>query len=69
MIQYECHSWQQRVSLPPLTLDEERKKTVCKLANTSGAEAEPAVTLPPEDQSSQLPLVSQDNDYQWLILL
>ena len=69
MIQYERHSWQQQVPLPPLTLDKEKKEAVSKLAGASAAKPDPVATLPAEDQSSQLPLAFQDNDYQWLILL
>jgi hypothetical protein len=69
MIQYECHPWQQRAPLPPLTHNEERKAAVSKLAGASAVQPNSAATPPPEDQSSPLPLVFQDSDYQWLILL
>ena len=69
MIQYECHPWQQRVPLPPLMLDEEIKAAVSNPAGANAAQSTPGATLPAADQSPPLPLVSQDNDYQWLILL
>jgi hypothetical protein len=69
MIQYECRSWQQQVPLSTLTRDDTRKESVSKLAGTNAAQPDLVATLPSEDQSSQLPLVFQDSDYQWLILL
>ena len=66
MIQYQCHSWQQRVSLPPLA------------PKKNGSCLQTAGDMPPRQiprhastrrRSSPLPAVFQDNDYQWLILL
>jgi hypothetical protein len=63
MIQYQHSPWQQPVPLPRLTRDKKSSEQ-----DSLHAEADPAV-LPPTKQSSPLPLASQDDDYQWLILL
>jgi hypothetical protein len=82
MIQYQHIPWRQPVPLPPLTRD--KKSTEHEIAGglsqfspdengtvslPSAAAADPAAALPPTKRSSPLPLVSQDDDYQWLILL
>ena len=64
MVQYECHPWQQPVPLPPLVPSKMPTER-----DALSADVDSAAALPPTGQSSPLPLDSQDDEYQWLILL
>ena len=69
----------QPVPLPPLTPDEKiagapyltlfQPSDENGTGSVPGSEADAAPVLPPTGQSSLLPLISQDDEYQWLILL
>ena len=79
MLRNQHSPWLQPVPLPPLTPDEKIAGapylTLFQPSDEDGtvplpaAEADAAPSLPPTGQSSPLPQVSQDDDYQWLILL
>jgi hypothetical protein len=64
MIQYEYQPWQQPVPLPPPAAD-------TKLPEEGVLPAKPdaGAAIPAGEQSPPLAPGSQDDEYQWLILL
>jgi hypothetical protein len=64
--QQQYSVWPQSVPLPPPATNKERKGIV---PSPHSPEADPAAAIPLAGQSPELPLVAQDDDFQWLILL
>jgi hypothetical protein len=77
MIQYQYIPCPQSTPLPPLTRTKKptEREIAGGLSQSSSAEngtvplPNAAAAFPPTKRSSRLPQISQDDNYQWLILL